>query len=574
MPRLKINAPDGKVLRVELPSGATEDQYDAIADDVLKDYAASKVEQPGTLKSGALGVMSGIPGAQTLTSAIGAIGDPTYEESHRNLEILKNKAWEEHPVAYGAGKGAGFVGTALATPASIPGAVAIGAGAGLDVASKPEEFLAAGAKGAAMGGTFGAAGKHIVGPAISKVVNKFAPAVGKRAVASLGKPTLKHVESYLKDPKAIREGLTDPQMAEKLAKTISGVEAETKTLGTSARKLLDPEVAPLTAPLPKLPVEPTGLVSASGKEIMKDLTREQTFIPDTLSPIFTSLKSRYLQNGVPKSAAAKSAINALDAQFIRMQKIARATGGKLDEVALKEQIVELQHIAKKAFTDDNVVSTSKDALKNLSGALNQVLKDSNSSYGAAMQPVAKRTALIKDIAKKFSLDPTDAGYSPTEATNIKMGGILKESKTESQDMLKRLQDLTGVDFLKVAETAQTKSAFTKPGSSQGMNVIAHTAGYGIGALSGIPGGRLIGSLLGGVAGHNIEGGQMAKRILDAYLSKSTQFSNSAMAAVLEKYGPILMNAAKAGGNQLAATHFVLGTSDPEYQELENQMAGQ
>ena len=72
----------------------------------------------------------------------------------------------------------------------------------------------------------------------------------------------------------------------------------------------------------------------------------------------------------------------------------------------------------------------------------------------------------------------------------------------------------------------------------------------------------------------MHGGHIAKRILDAYLNKAAQWENSAIRPLLEKYGPILVEAAKRGGNQLAATHFVLGTSDSAYQNLEDQLVNE
>jgi len=543
MARLRINAPDGKILRVEVPEGARPEQFDAITADILSDYEASKIETPGTVKSGALGFMSGIPGGQTVTSGITALGPKTYEEAHRGLETLKSKAWEEHPVAYGAGKTAGFVGTALTVPASIPGAVGIGIGAGLDVASKPEEFIADAVKGAAFGGAFGAAGKYVVGPAVKTVVNKLAPAIGKRSVAALGKPSVKDVETYLKNPEAIRKALTTPQMAEKLAGTVEDVGKASGQLGTMARSTLSPTKSPLN---------------------MRNMME-----------IFDEAQQKYLTEGLATSQADEIALKALNNQFTRLAKIAEQHGGEIPETTLQSIVRKLQAGVKENTWGNPDASAAQDAMKNLSGKLNALLKKSNIAFKEGMIPSAEAAALKGDIVGKFKLETAPFGkVSPTEATSTKMASILKEGKTESQDMLRRLQDLTGVNFLKLAETAKTKSAFTAGGSSQGINVIAHTAGYGVGALSNVPGGRLIGSLLGGVAGHNIDGGQVAKRILDAYLSGSARFSNSALVGVLAKYGPILVNAAKAGGNQLAATHFVLGTSDPEYQELEREVAGQ
>ena len=543
MPRLKIKAPDGKILRVTVSEDAGPDQFNAITKEVLAHYAANSVETPGRLKTGALGVMSGIPGAQTLTSAVSAIGDKTYEEAHKEIETLKKKGFKKHPFTYGAGKAAGFVGTALAAPVSVPGAVAIGVGAGLDVAPKPKYFLGEAAKGAGFGLGFGLAGKHIVGPAIKKVMTKFAPAIGTRAVAALGKPTTKQVRSYLKDPKPIREALTNPQASEKLADIVGDVGKVSGHLGEAARAPLSTTKAPLSM--------------------------------NNLLEVFDEAQQKYLKNGLPVTQANKIALRTLYTQFTLLIDIAKANKGKIPETTLQGIINQIQGSVKNPTWGNPAASASQDALKNLSGKLNSLLKKSNLAFKEAMEPVAETAALKSDIVKKFKLETDAYGkVSPTEATNVKMAGILAEGKTESQDLLQQLHKSTGIDFLKFAEAAKIRQAFEGEGSSQGVNVLMHTAGYGAGALSQVPGMRLVGSLMGGLLGHNIHGGRIAKKILDLYLSGTAKFSNSIMGKSLAKYGPLLVNAAKAGGNQLAATHFVLGTSDPEYQKLEAEIEDQ
>jgi len=540
MAKLKINAPDGKIIRIDVPEGATPDQYDSIVDDVLQDYESSQVETPGALKSGALGLMSGIPGAQTVVSGIEAIGDKTFEQAQKETEIQKDKAWEEHPVAYGVGKTAGIVGTATALPASIPAAIGVGAVSGLDTSKKLEDIPENLVKGGAMGGAFGAAGKYIAEPVVNAAVNKFLPAVGKRAVASLGEPSVKDVEAYLQNPEAIRNALTKPQMAEKLAGTAEDVGKVSGHLGQEARGLLD---------------ENRGIISLID-----------------IKPIIAGAKQKYLTNGLPATAADEMAVKALDAQYTRLYEIAKANNGEIPETVLQEVIHKLQDSVQENTWGNPDASAAQEAMKNLSGRLNGMLKQWNTEYGQAMVPAAEAAGLKSDIVGKFGLETSPFGkVEATEATNMKMGNVLKENKTESQDLLGQLKDMTGIDFLELARNAKVKEAFEGQGSSQGMNVVAHAGGYGLGALSDLPGGRLVGSLIGGVAGHNIDGGQVAKKILDAYISGSKSFAKSNTRKALMKYGPLLVNAAKQGGNQLASTHFVLGTSDPEYQNLANEL---
>lgn len=568
MPKLEITAPDGELLTVDLTPDDKPENYDQIADEVIADYEASKVESPGVIKSGALGVMSGVPGAQTVVDTLSSLGDKTFEEARKETEIQKDKAWEEHPVAYGTGKTAGMVGTAMAVPTSIPAAVGLGAAAGLDATKKPADMIEDVAKGAVMGGAFGSAAKYIAEPAIGAVVNKIAPAIGKRTVAAMGEPTLETVESYLKNPERIRQALSGPQVAEKLAESVGKMGDKTDELSAAARGLLNPESAPITTPLPKLPRESTGLVNASGQEIMKDLTRTQTIVPDTLTPIFESLKSKYLQNGIPKSDAAESALRALNAQQDRIAKIAQATGGKLDEVAIKEQIVELQKMAKSAFGDDAVASTTKEALKNLSGALNGILKEANPAYKEAMVPVAQRTGLASNLAETFGLE----GGKATDKTVRQVGSLLNEPKIEEQDLARKLQEATGMDLLDMVKAAQQRGEFAAGETGSALKTLFASLGFGAGKMTGVPFGGIGGAALGRFGSEGIHGANLAKRILDIYLDKSAKWQNSALKASLDKYGPVLANAAKQGGNKLAATHFVLATSEPDYQALESEIS--
>src|ERR1700686_4433488 len=183
MATLNIQAPDGKTLNVDIPPGTDPSKYDSIVDDVMKDYTSGD-QGPGALKSGALGLMSGIPGAETAVSGVESAFTPqTYAEAHQGLEQAKNQAWDTHPYAYGGGKGLGMIGTGLVAPEveGLSGAAALGAGigalSGADTAATPSAIPGAAAEGAPLGAATG-----LVGGAVSKALS---PDAAKGAVASL-----------------------------------------------------------------------------------------------------------------------------------------------------------------------------------------------------------------------------------------------------------------------------------------------------------------------------------------------------------------------------------------------------
>lgn len=457
---------------------------------------------PGMLKSAALGAMSGVPGAETALSALRSI-DPntTYEQAHQGLESSKDAAWKAHPTAYGAGKVAGLVGTGLAAPEGLLGAAAVGGLSGVDTAERPADMLEDAAKGAIVGGAVGKAGQ-VAGDAAANLL----PKAGKAAVSMLGKETSPtDISAYLKNPEAINNAPSKEALSEQFAGTVGKLGQDTQQMGAQATNMLSN--SPTTA------------------------------VETKLKPIFDQLKSGYLQNGIPKNDAAESAINALDSQYQRLVDIAKANDGNLSEQDLKTQISGLQDVAKNAFTNPNGPAKA-DALKNASGTLNGVLKDSNPAYGEAMKPVAEQTGLMSDVMKKFSLGTDDNGkVVPTDATVGKVMNAIKEGKSESYDMLDHLKDMTGIDYLQKIQDSSTAARFNEPGLGFGQ--------------------------LGKIASKSIDGGQVAKSILNKYISARGAVSDP----VVQKYGSILANAAKQGGNQLAATHFVLSTSDPVYQKL-------
>jgi hypothetical protein len=496
-------------------------------------------EQPGVLKSAGYGAVSGVPGLETALSGIeSAVTPKTYEQVHGEWEKGKETGWQAHPVAYGAGKVAGMVGTGLAAPevlgGGILGAAATGAGigalSGADVANKPSEMLPEVAKGAitggVTGGVLGAAGKAL----------EAVPEGAQRVVASMGKnTTLDDIKSYLSNPKAVQEALSRSQLAEQVTGAVTDIGKASGGLSEQARSLLQPGENQITL----------------GK----------------VADVFQAAADKYYRNGEIKTGM-QPAVDALEKEFIRIHGMAQQNGGQVDETLLRGVIDDLQKATKDSTFGNPEAGAKQGALKDLSGQLNDILRSSNPAYAEQIAPSSDLVKLSKDAQTHFGLKLNEEGdLAPTDTTSTKIGNVLKEGKPQGEGILDRIKNATGQDLKDMIEKAQTKENFDEPGTGLGMRALLPSLGYAIGRTTGLPLGGIAGAGLGHAAGGAVNGGQVAKGILDMYMSASESYGNTALKPIVDKFGPILVKAAKVGGNQLAATHFVLATSNPEYQTL-------
>lgn len=508
---------------------------------------ATPDDGPGAVESGALGLMSGIPLAETATAGIkSALSDKTYEQEHKNLEDLKNQAWDKHPVAYGAGKGTGIVGSTLLAPESAAGRIALaagmGAGSGVDAADKVSDIPLDAVKGAGEGAALGT-----VGEGVGALVNKVLPKAAKGVMSSMaGGP--ENVDTYLANSEGVNNSLGKTASAEKLANRANDLNTAAGHLSDDAVSKLRPDVNPVSMPIKN----PNSMVGGMVGE-------------DTLTPLFDPIEQSLTTNGVAVGQAQKNALNALQGYKDSLTQIAQQNGGKIPETALGSIVRQMQHDVN-WNVDDKVVNSAKQQFE---GTINGLLKDSNPEYGKAMEGVSGLLGMASALKHTFKLGKDDEGnLINSDTTNQKMGTVTDEGKSNAQELLNKIGDFTGFDFLKNANFDKVKSALNEGGKSNPiLNVIGHTGGYVGGRMTNIPGGGLVGSLIGGTAAHAMDSGQIAKNIMDKYISGSAALKNSKTYSALQKYGPMLVNAAKQGGNQLAATHFVLATSHPEYQAL-------
>lgn len=513
--------------------------YDDMDDATLTQKVLDKYPQyqdmveigPGALKSGALGLMSGIPGAETAVSGVEAAFTPkTYAEAHQGLETAKNQAWDTHPVAYGTGKVAGMVGTGLVAPEveGLQGAMGVGAGigalTGADAAATPSDIPMDALKGVPVGAATGLAG-GLVSKALS-------PSVAKGALASMGaKTTTEDIQNYLNNPEAIRNALTQPELGTKLADVTSDIGKASSQLSGEARGLLNPE--------------------------------NTVDIRDIKNAAMETLQKYYVE-GNPATAADQTSINAVVDQYQKIAQIAEANGGKVPETTLRDMIDRLQAATKNSTYGNPEASASQTALKEMSGSMNDILRGGNKPYAEQMAPSAEMANLSSDVKSQFGIEPNAEGnLAATDKTATRIGNAMSDTKPEGADLLERIKNATGQDLQQLLSDAKTKANFEAPGAGGGLRALLPALGYGVGRTTGIPFGGIAGAGVGHYAAGAMNGGNIAKGILDMYLKGSA----TGVGKVAMKYGPILAAAAKAGGTQLAATHFVLATSNPEYQAL-------
>lgn len=529
MATLNIQAPDGKTLAIDVPEGTDPSQYDSIVDDVMKDYTSQNV--PSELGSFGRGVLSGIPGATAAQSGLEAAFTPkTYEEAHQGIEEARNKDWETNPKSYGAGKVTGLVGSSLIAPEAVglKGAAALGAGfgalSGADVAEKPSDIAENTVKGAGEGAVFGSA-LHGLG----KI---FSPNTAKSALASLGTKTTKEdIQNYLNNPEAIRNALNPAQLGEKVANVASDIGSASSGMSGIAREELQ--------------------------------ANRNIDIRDIKNAAMDTLK-KYYTEGNPATAADQTSINAVVDQYQKIAKIAEANDGKVPETVLRQMIDRLQAATKDSTYGNPEAGASQTALKEMGGGINDLLRQHNLPYAKPMAQSADLANLSSDVKGHFGIEPNAEGMlAPTDKTATRVSNAMSETKPEGAELLERIKNATGQDLQQILADAKTKAAFEAPGAGGGLRAFLPAVGYGVGRATGIPFGGIVGAGAGHYAAGAMNGGNIAKGILDLYLKGS----QSDVGKIAMKYGPVLAKAAKVGGNQLAATHFVLATSNPEYQTL-------
>jgi hypothetical protein len=448
------------------------------------------------------------------------------------------QAEEENPKSYLAGE---FAGGAALTPvmpeATIPKMAAMGAVQGLG--SSDADLTKGDIGGATRDVAIGAGTGAFMGGA-AKSAQKTLDAMSwgtKKAITSLLGPTEEAINARLKYPNIIRNAPSYAELAEGMP----------STLDTISHSISDADG------------KAWGLLSNS-------LDPEKAYSKDQIIRTIENIKSELPVEGQMVGLSDKKAAKTLNDLILDVMGVGNED--YISESNLKRLITTL---------DSNIdwqnpdAGTTNHVLEALRTSLDKNLKHNNPEYESAMKPVAERTRLLNDAKRLFNLKSVPGeGLVPTDTTASKLQGVTSEKKAVSQEILDKIKQMTGADYVKASEDYALAKQFEggKANGSRSVNQmmgIMSPIGGGVGAMVGGPAGAAVGAGAGAAAGAmagsyiDKKGGQMAGDLIDWYLRNKPEN--------LGKYASVLGNAARNGTQAVATSHFVLMNRDHEYRQM-------
>jgi hypothetical protein len=458
-------------------------------------------------------------------------------------------AEEANPYTYLGGQLAGGIGGAALTPglavagalkgaplltrAAVQGATGAAsgavAGAGASTADDLGGVLSDAATGAEFGGVVGG-GMPLVGAGLAKA--------GK----GLGEAGRFLVSNVFNTPKDIISRYSERTSQVDASKGLGGFSDFVKSLVKKASQDVGQESRTARQRLTPSPVDLSPVTKHVDDEIARNIQADGTVSNDTLDEFLRYVKGKI----TPKPGSDKlqtdvrSLLDAFDDKI----------GPKWD--------------AKQNKSVD-------ESLKQIRGLLNVELKASNPAYRIEMEEVARKTGLL-DTARKAFLSKSDKANPDLAQKKLKSILGAEEGAEGRLGILSEFGSAFGIpDLLETGRDALAQDVLKK---SRPMGSRAALLGATIGGIGGAATGP-VGLAAGALAGAAIDrfGGQMAKGTIKA--GKVAAKVAAAPGTLIRragntKYGAVLQDAAKRGGQAVAATHYVLSQTDPDYQALQSE----
>lgn len=407
------------------------------------------------------------------------------------------------------------------------------------------------AKDAALGFGTGA----VLQPAIEKVV---APAIGaaysgaKGFAGSLGKKVLnagfdvpEEVSSrYLANPEAVNNALPTEGVAQKIADTLGEVRSDTGAANEAA-------LSTLSSDRPNSGMSVRDAVDLLNKFGSGDSGAKQ--LAQRLNEEFIQRNSGAGLTGTPE-----------------------ANAGFLNEEEMHEVKKTLQGLAD---WKSPLPTADQAGARLAAGDINQTLKSDNQDYQTAMGDLAQNIQSKNALAQKFAIAPdysgaNDSGFTYTDRTLSAIKDLVRNNKVDRARILDGLKDQGYGDLAEDIKNSLANEKLNGPGIPNGSRKAVSfgnagmAAGSGIGYYVGGGSGAVVGGVLGkGIgsvigAGADKYGPQIAKAGLDATILMK-QLSESPGA---QKFVGAIQSAASRGQGALAATHFILSQTQPDYQK--------
>lgn len=198
----------------------------------------------------------------------------------------------------------------------------------------------------------------------------------------------------------------------------------------------------------------------------------------------------------------------------------------------------------------------------------ELLPELSNKFDTAAQAVTSAENELEPI-KKLSRNSTQNA--------IRQQGF-KTPNIENRRAFEEISKRMGRDVIGEMKDRAVLDSFNKESAQGSRKALMYGAGgTAIGGLLGGPAGAAAGGAVGSQVGGamDIYGGRVAKKVLDSDLFQklSTNLGNAVTTAPerFGKFAPALQSAAQRGTQALAATHFILQQTQPEYQSMIKNM---
>lgn len=472
----------------------------------------------------------------------------------RDKERLSQGAMSNaHPIVAGVSDLAGSIATLPATGAvTLAGrvltAAGLGAIAGLgsSQADLTQGDFAGAAKDTAIGGALGGAlqygGEKIIAPALSKAgqwISESGPvkAIGK----TLASVSPENTERYLARSGDVNKAL------------------ELEDIGQYFK---DDALEQFQQHLGKL-----------DSEAWKTLNTKPTLNKNDILQMGDDFVQKILggkAGDLTRSAGTGADADRIKTIYSQLEEIKNAYGSQLSEADLKSVVQSLQKLGW-SLEGSPRTSIQGQALQQLSGIYNDALKSINPTYAEKMIPVQEATSTLQSLNRQFINQQAPEQMDKFLRTAKKFGSLSDES--EVIKAVRGLDKVTGADVENMIRDRLTQDSFYK-GDTNGSRktLMGKALGAAVGGAIGYgETNDKYGAAVGAMTGFTMDkyAGQVFKNILNGQILATDGIQK--IAPYIGKFAQPLMDAASRGNQAVAATHFLLQQTQPEYRQMLQKM---
>lgn len=343
---------------------------------------------------------------------------------------------------------------------------------------------------------FGGAAPYILGPAMAGV-GKIARSGGKKLMSSIFGPSEEALSARFRRPADIKGAKSIEDIAGAVSKGLTKLSNRVRELDDRAWETLK----------------------------LKDQNAD-----DVLDILHSVKRSIGVVEGKPIGVAQKKAVSVIndmisdvEGSFKKPASIIPGPMGSIDPPKIPRKLSQEQVRSIIKAADENInwddprATVANEALVDFRMKLSNHLKATNPEFEKVMAPLAKRTELLSELSRTFSIGKEAGIYSPKDTATGKLKTATREGRVNARTLLRKLKATTGQDTLKEMSDSLIADEFIGGRPNGSRNTLAGGAmGASLGFLLGDGRTGTASTLAGMGVGNLIDryGGNMAGSIID------------------------------------------------------------